>query len=164
MNITIVSSVGHGSTLLSAFDKALINAGIHNYNLILLSSVIPPHSMIKKADKFEADTKHFGDRLYVVKAETRSDKKGSFLGSGIGWYQLDDGRGFFVEHEGTKNSKVEINDWLRNQINSSLKDLVVNRGLPFDEKKINMELSTAVVTSKPICVLVAAVYKSEEWK
>ena len=162
MNITIVSSVGHGSTLLSAFDKALINAGIHNYNLILLSSVIPPHSMIKKADKFEADTKHFGDRLYVVKAETRSDKKGSFLGSGIGWYQLDDGRGFFVEHEGTKNSKVEINDWLRNQINSSLKDLVVNRGLPFDEKKINMELSTAVVTSKPICVLVAAVYKSEE--
>ena len=164
MNITIVSSVGHGSTLLSAFDKALINAGIHNYNLIRLSSVIPPHSMIKKADKFEADTKHFGDRLYVVKAETRSDKKGSFLGSGIGWYQLDDGRGFFVEHEGTKNSKVEINDWLRNQINSSLKDLVVNRGLPFDEKKINMELSTAVVTSKPICVLVAAVYKSEEWK
>jgi len=40
----------------------------------------------------------------------------------------------------------------------------MNRGLSFDEKKINIELSTAVVISKPICVLVAAVYKSEGWK
>ena len=164
MNITIVSSVGHDSTLLSAFDQALITAGIHNYNLIPLSSVIPPHSIVEKAEKFEADTKHFGDRLYVVKAETRSDKKGSFLGSGIGWYQLDDGRGFFVEHRGTKNSEKEITAWLTNQIHFSLKDLVMNRGLSFDEKKINIELSTAVVISKPICVLVAAVYKSEGWK
>ncbi len=163
MNIYIVSAVGHGSTQLSAFDQALINAGIHNYNLIVLSSVVPPQTTIEKAGKFAADTRHFGDRLYVVRAEMRSEKRGDAIGAGVGWYQLADGRGFFVEHESIKKSKQAIKNWLQDQIYCSLKDLVVNRGLSFDEKKIDMKLSTVVVSDKPACALVAAVYKSEKW-
>ncbi len=42
MKIHIGTSIGTGETELSAFDTALYNAGIANYNLLYLSSVIPP--------------------------------------------------------------------------------------------------------------------------
>ncbi len=46
MRIDIVWGESEGKTLLSAFDRALLNAGIHNFNLIPLNSVIPPQSVI----------------------------------------------------------------------------------------------------------------------
>lgn len=38
----VTSGAGTGSTPLNAFDKALLNAGIGNFNLIKVSSVLPP--------------------------------------------------------------------------------------------------------------------------
>lgn len=45
---TLVSSVGSGSTELNAFDNALCNAGVGNYNLVKVSSILPPMSKEKK--------------------------------------------------------------------------------------------------------------------
>lgn len=42
MKIDVVWGHGEGKTSLSAFDRTLLEAGIHNLNLIPLSSVIPP--------------------------------------------------------------------------------------------------------------------------
>lgn len=44
--IYVTSGIGEGQTNLSAFDAALWDAGIANFNLIKLSSVIPPHSKV----------------------------------------------------------------------------------------------------------------------
>ena len=44
MEIQISTGIGIGPTQLSAFDSALNNAGVANYNLLKLSSVIPPKS------------------------------------------------------------------------------------------------------------------------
>lgn len=41
---TLVSGVGSGNTELNAFDNALYNAGVGNYNLIKVSSILPPIS------------------------------------------------------------------------------------------------------------------------
>lgn len=41
---TLVAGVGNGSTELNAFDNALYNAGVGNYNLIKVSSILPPVS------------------------------------------------------------------------------------------------------------------------
>lgn len=46
MEIQISTGIGIGPTQLSAFDSALNNAGVANYNLLKLSSVIPPKSKI----------------------------------------------------------------------------------------------------------------------
>ncbi len=46
MKIYISSGRGTGPTSLSAFDAALNEAGVANYNLIRLSSIIPPDSKI----------------------------------------------------------------------------------------------------------------------
>lgn len=41
---TMVAGVGKGSTELNAFDNALYHAGVGNYNLIKVSSILPPES------------------------------------------------------------------------------------------------------------------------
>jgi pyruvoyl-dependent arginine decarboxylase len=49
MNIHLSSGVGAGPTELAAFDAALMDAGLANYNLLCLSSVIPPNARIVHA-------------------------------------------------------------------------------------------------------------------
>lgn len=41
---TLVAGIGNGSTELNAFDNALYNAGVGNYNLSRVSSILPPLS------------------------------------------------------------------------------------------------------------------------
>ena len=48
MRIKITSAVGSGPTTLAAFDAALQKAGIENYNLIPLSSVIPTGAALER--------------------------------------------------------------------------------------------------------------------
>src|SRR4051794_19283644 len=91
LQIGVVTGIGHGSTLLSSFDDALRRCGVYNYNLIALSSIIPAGSEV--IDVFHAPDDEFGHRLYVVKAESRSDEVGRVVAAGIGWYQWSDGRG-----------------------------------------------------------------------
>ncbi len=39
---TLVAGIENGNTELNAFDNALYNAGVGNYNLIKVSSILPP--------------------------------------------------------------------------------------------------------------------------
>lgn len=164
MQISIVSSVGEGSTLLSAFDSALCNAGVSNYNLLTLSSIIPPGSSVKRVKKYQTSVSEFGHKLYVVRAEMRSYEAKKYLAAGIGWYLLEGGNGLFVEHELISDSKVAARADLEFLITSSLKDLCHFRNLPFDPEKVQIQKSIAQVKDKPTCVLVIAVYQSEGWK
>jgi len=162
MDIFITSGIGYGKTPLSAFDAALKDAGVHNFNLIYISSIIPSDSSIK-VKKFKATRKQYGDRLYVVRAETRSRESGKCIGAALGWYQLKSGRGIFVEHEeiGETESAVESN--LTAEIKKSLTDLCRARGFPYAEKRMQMKMRILKVTDSSACTLVIAVYKSELW-
>jgi len=84
MNIVVVKSHGFVQTTLSAFDAALKSGGIFNYNLISLSSIIPPNSQVTVKKKYPNGKKDFGDRLYVVKADVRSDETGKAIAAGLG--------------------------------------------------------------------------------
>ena len=100
--------MGEGPTKLAAFDAALCDAGVANFNLIYLSSVIPPHSDIQvSVDGSVRVEGEWGDRLYVVMAEQRTDVMGEEAWAGVGWVQQEhDGRGLFVEHHGFSELKV----------------------------------------------------------
>jgi pyruvoyl-dependent arginine decarboxylase (PvlArgDC) len=80
LTIAVVAGVGEGQTLLSAFDAALWRAGTHNYNLVPLSSVIPPGSAVVNSGRRAGQAAEFGHRLYVVKAEARSAEPGHIIG------------------------------------------------------------------------------------
>lgn len=156
MKIYLTSATGQAQTELAAFDKALIDAGIANTNLIVLSSVIPPKPEIV-FEKPEINADQYGNRLYVVMAQHRASKKGETVAAGIGWVIEENNRfGLFVEHEAeSKNAVSKL-------IKSSLKDMVKNRD-EFNFGEIQTLISEIKCTSKPVCALTCAVYKLENW-
>ncbi len=156
MDIELATSTGSGTTKLSAFDAALHHAGVSNYNLIRLSSVIPPKSKIYRK-KTVKPTGAWGDRLYVVMAEMRVDTPNQEAWAGIGWVQdKRTGRGLFVEHEGNSEKAV------RKDIRASLQALMATRNVDFGD--INMEVIGRTCTHMPVCAMVVAVYESERWE
>lgn len=164
MRIEVVCGTGTGETTLSAFDQALCQMGIHNYNLIALSSIIPPKSEVVRVEEYKVSTEEWGNKLYVVKADIRSEMIGNSIGAGLGWYQLSDGRGMFVEHDGIADNIEEVEMKVKSRIRKSLHDLCLNRGFIFDENKIQTAISLIEVKDRPSCALVVAVYQSEGWK
>ncbi len=163
MTIFITTGQGYGRTLLSAFDAALKDAGVYNYNLVMLSSIIPPASVIKTR-VFEANPQEYGNRLYVVKAEMRSRESGKYIGAALGWFQLEDGRGVFVEHEEIGETKDAVESNLTQDVKRSLSDLCRFRNFRATEADMNMKMSVMKVTDSPASIMVIAVYKSENWQ
>jgi len=158
MQIHLGSGVGTGPTKLSAFDAALNDAGIANYNLLVLSSVIPPKSdiIVHKERITEVMPGDWGDRLYVVMAEMRVDTPNAEAWAGIGWVQdKETGRGLFVEHEGNSEATV------RRDIMQSLEALMATRNIDFGP--IHMKVEGRTCTHQPVCAMVVAAYQSSDW-
>ncbi len=157
MIIKVSAGIGIGPTQLSAFDSALNDAGVANYNLIRLSSVIPPKSEIQVSKQSLTNLPgQWGDRLYVVMAEQRAHIPNEEAWAGIGWVQdKKTGKGLFVEHEGSSEKSV------RNDITQSLEALMATRNVDFG--KINMEVVGTTCKHLPVCAMVVAVYKTEGW-
>ena len=116
----VAGAVASASTELAAFDRALVAVGAANYNLIRLSSVIPPGSSVAVVPRVPPrPAACWGDRLYTVYAEQRAASPGEQAWAGVGWVQDDrTGAGLFVEHEGGSERAV------RDQISASLAELL----------------------------------------
>lgn len=157
MIIQVASGIGTGPTKLSAFDSALNDAGVANYNLIRLSSVVPPETTIKVVDKSDIESHgEWGDKLYVVMAEIRVNTPNAEAWAGIGWVQdSNTGKGLFVEHEGGNEKTV------RRDIEASLNALMATRNVDFGQ--IEMKVVGRTCTHEPVCALVVAVYEATGW-
>lgn len=162
MHIILTSGKGYGKTPLSAFDAALQDAGVYNYNLIKLSSIIPKGSTIKVA-KFEADSEEYGHRLYIVCAEMRSRESGKWIGAALGWHQIEDGRGVFVEHVEIGETQEAVRANLAAEAKKSLIDLCRARRFHTAEDRLQIKVKTAKVTDSAACALVMGIYKAEVW-
>ena len=164
MYISVVTGIGQGKTELSAFDSALSAAGIYNYNLIPLSSIIPPRSKVVKTRKYRTPDSEYGHKLYVIKADIRSKNIGEHIAAGLGWYQFEDGRGVFVEHEVRELNQRAVLEATKQRILDSLRDLCTFRHVRYNAQKANMDIATVVVKESPVCALSIAVYKAEGWE
>lgn len=153
LSITVHTAVGTGRTLLSAFDHALLQAGVGNYNLIPLSSVIPPGSSVVRDG--EPVRGGHGDRLYCVEAVAYADHPGEVASAGLGWAIHPTIGGLFVEHRGGTPESVE------EQIRLSLADLAEHRGVDFGE--VSTAIATAHCADRPVCALAIAAYATVDW-
>jgi len=155
VKITITTGTAEGPTAVAAFDAALRRAGVENYNLILLSSIIPPDSIIERA-AFVTPHDEYGHRLYVVIARCDADVIGTAAWAGVGWAQEpESGRGLFVElHETSKQAVEEA-------IDATLVSMMASRGRVYTP--IQSEVTGIVCRGKPVCAVVIAVYQSEGW-
>jgi arginine decarboxylase len=156
MKIFVTWGTGEGKTEMAAFDSALWDAGIANYNLIKLSSVIPKNAdvILKKLDN---NQKEHGHKLYVVTAESHQDRIGRKAVAGLGWVKANHtkGRGIFVERGGEDRKKV--NNFIRKTIAS------ITSHRPEEHGRIETKFSERVCTKDVACAVVVAVYKSEGW-
>jgi arginine decarboxylase len=154
--IRISTGVGTATTELAAFDAALYEAGIGDYNLLPLSSVIPPGAEVLQKQP-DLSGVEWGDRLYVVLAEQRATTVGEEAWAGIGWVQETGGRrrGLFVEHHGSSEAEVE------DQIQASLASMQEYRPEVFGP--VQSVLRGARCTGRPVCALVAATYEGQPW-
>ncbi|MBF0452528.1 MAG: hypothetical protein HQK75_17635 [Candidatus Magnetomorum sp.] len=155
MNITICTGTGSGPNELMAFDTALLDAGIIDYNLIYLSSSIPAGSIIERK-RFIASPDEIGHKLYVVISQKIQTVPGNYAWAGIGWTQeKEKGRGLFVEHHGVDKAQVQ------NDIISSLEFMKENRSLQYGN--IHHEMIGIDCKDNPVCAMVLAVFKSQAW-
>lgn len=166
LRIEVVAAVGRGQTPISSFDRALWACGTHNYNLIQLSSIIPPRAEVVEVERCARPPDEFGHRLCVVKAEARSVEPGAVVAAGIGWVQWGDGRGCFVEHELTAvgGSCQEAEGAVREHLYAALLDLCATREIEFDRAQVRSRVVTGRVEWRATTALALAVYQAEGWR
>ncbi len=155
--ISVTSAIGTGITTLSAFDAALDNAGIGNFNLVQLSSVIPPGSSIDDLDGTAAAVDgEWGDRLYVVMAKAEVEQPGEEGWAGIGWVQQDDSlKGLFVE----QSSSAKCH--LQSQLTNSLESMCERRREHFEPARYH--LRGTICDGQPVCAMVVAIFEPQAW-
>ncbi|HEY6514084.1 MAG TPA: pyruvoyl-dependent arginine decarboxylase [Burkholderiaceae bacterium] len=153
--ITLACGRGRGPTLLAAFDTALLDAGVANYNLICLSSVIPPGSVIERR-RWQTPAQAWGQRLYCVLSQAREDRPGHAVHAGIGWVRDGQGgQGLFVELHDHDRERLE------HDLRATLHTMQRNRGIELGD--VHTEIADAHCAKEPVCALVIAVYASEPW-
>ncbi|WEL21016.1 pyruvoyl-dependent arginine decarboxylase [Halorhabdus sp. BNX81] len=145
--IRIVMGSGHGPTPTAAYDAALAEAGVHNYNLVTLSSVIPADARIERVGT-APDLGPAGRGLYVVQAAETTDE--GEAAAAIGWTREPDGPGIFYEVSGSSERRV------REDVRAGLSAGRELREWDFGEKHV--EVTTATAAEEYACAIVLAVY------
>ncbi len=103
--IRVVWGTGTGPTEVAAYDAALADANVHNYNLVHVSSVIPAAATVEAVGEATALGQP-GDRLTVVEGATTHAGPGG-VAAGLGW-ATGDGPGLFYEADGrTDEATIE---------------------------------------------------------
>ena len=101
--IRVVAGTGTGPTGIASYEAALADAGVHNYNLTHVSSVIPTDSTVEHIDT-APNLGPVGGKLTVVEARATSESER--VSAGLGWTVDGSGRGLFYEASGTDSESV----------------------------------------------------------
>jgi arginine decarboxylase len=157
LTIRVSAGSGVGRTRLSAFDAALRQAGVGDFNLVQLSSVIPPGSaVLEVAGTTQLQGGH-GDVLYCVYADAYASTPGEQAWAGIAWSEHEDGSraGLFVEHTGWTQQTVQ------HDLAASLEDLSKGRGGAYHPA--GSVVTSATCVDHPVAAVVIASFRSSGW-
>lgn len=122
------AGVGRSNMHLPSFDKALIEAGIGNYNLVRLSSILP--AVCEQVDKIDLEE---GSLLPTAYSTISCDDEGMLIGSAVGVGLSDDPSkvGVIMEYSAICESKEEC----RVKVLAMIKEAFDVRGWTLDEAK-----------------------------
>ena len=156
LDIVVTYGTGTAPTELAAFDAALQGAGVAHFNLIRLSSLIPPGSRVRAPRTWPALAGGWGDRLYAVYADHRVSTPGAWACAGLGWAQDEDsGAGMLVEHCGDDEAAIEA------RLKATLEDLAGRRAGRFGPR--TARITSIVCTDDPVAAVVVAALRVEPW-
>lgn len=93
--VRVVTGSATGPTPTASYDAALADAGVHDYNLVTVSSVLPGHAEVRVVDE-APDLGPAGNRLTVVQSRATVEGRGEACAA-LGWTREPDGPGIFYE-------------------------------------------------------------------
>lgn len=157
LQIRISRSHAQGPTRLAAFDAALVAAGLSNFNLLPLSSVIPLDATVDVVAPAQQLKGRHGDLLYCVYAASYATKPDAQAWAGIAWALRRDGSGagLFVEHSSTTETDLNA------QLDATLGAMIANRRDNF--VMAGRLVSSATCVDAPVAALVVASYRTAGW-
>lgn len=155
--IRVSKGSGAGPTRLAAFDAALFTAGVAGYNIIRLSSVIPPYALVREVPAQEQVQGGEGDVAYCVYAAAYASKPGQQAWAGVAWAvgPHQSGAGLFVEHAASSESMV------RRELDVTIRAMSLIRGN--QHQMAGQTVSSAVCVDDPVCAVVIATYGTADW-
>ena len=155
--IRVSRGAGSGPTRLAAFDAALHAAGVADYNIVRLSSVIPPHAVVREVGEDDQVRGARGDVAYCVYAAAYASTPGEQAWAGMAWAAHMDGSGagLFVEHTAASEFTV------RRDLNATLETMSSNRGRTY--QVAGQIVSSAICVDHPVCAVVVANYGTAAW-
>lgn len=145
--IRLVWGSASGPTELASYDAALAEAGVHNYNLLRLSSVIPAGPSIEAVGT-APDLGPVGEELHVVESAATA-APGETAAAGVGWARSESGRGIFYEVHG------EDPETVREEIETGLAAGRELRDWDFQEQEVVVEDVAADETYASVVVIAA---------
>ena len=149
--IRVVWGSATAPTEMAAYDAALADAGVENYNLVAVSSVIPADTPVEAVGT-APDLGPAGERLTVVEARATTAGPGR-VSAALGWSQsVDGGPGLFYEAaDETDGEDVE------RRVREGLAAGQELRDWAFDDPQVRVESATAE-TGTYTAAVVLAVY------
>ncbi|WP_435333910.1 pyruvoyl-dependent arginine decarboxylase [Haloarchaeobius sp. TZWWS8] len=151
--IRLVWGQATAPTKMASYDAALADAGVENYNLVAVSSVIPKGATVEPVGT-APDLGPVGERLTVVEARATGTEPGH-VSAGLGWAQSPDG-GLFYEAAGETDA-ADVEERVRRGLESG-QEL---RDWAFDEPTVHVE-SAPVEPGTYTTAVVLAVYGSSD--
>ena len=105
--VFFTSGVGRHTEYLESFEVALRNAGIEKYNLVTVSSILPPHCMIVSKEEGLAELSP-GQIVFCVMSKNSSDEPSRLITSSIGCAIPKDinTHGYISEHHAFGQTKA----------------------------------------------------------
>ena len=155
--IRVSRGAGAGPTRLAAFDKALHAAGVAGFNIVRLSSVIPPYAVVCEVTGDAQVQGAEGDVAYCVYAAAYASTPGEQAWAGIAWALHADasGGGLFVERTAASESVV------RRELDATLETMSITRGHLY--RPAGQTVSSAICVDHPVCAVVVATYGTAAW-
>lgn len=123
----IVAATAEANHALTAFDAALLKAGIGNVNLVRLSSILPPGC------KEEKDGIDFPPGAFVPTAYGAicSEKEGELLAAAVGIGFSEDSFGVIMEHSGNCSAEAA-----GAKVEEMIREAFANRGVELKGIKV----------------------------
>jgi len=113
--VILAAGADEGGSELNAFDNALLKAGIANWNLVRVSSILPPKAQIT----YDIPFIEKGSLVPIVLAKITSDNEGEKIASAIA-IGIGEEFGVIMEQSG-KGTKEEIEERARKKVEEAFR-------------------------------------------
>lgn len=151
--IRVAAGIATGPTEMASYDAALAEAGLHNYNLVPVSSVVPADASVEVVEQVP-DLGPAGNRLTVVQSRATTTEPGRVT-AGLGW-ATGPGPGLFYEEAAEADPET-----IRERITRGLAAGRELRDWTFTDEHVEISSVDAAAGAHTTAVVIAAYGDSE---